>query len=273
MCFFVTRKLNLFLIKNFYLKSTILFQMKKYKCIVSYDGTSYAGFQIQKHSITIQSALQEAFFRRFQNPIMVTGASRTDSGVHALGQVVHFEHEGIEDLNYFLHQINSLLPKDIRILSIQEVPFSFHSRYDSKKKTYYYYVTPIQHLPPFGREYFLTLPAKIDLNAMKEASKAFIGTHDFRAFAHHADIGCAKNKPIKTIYRFDWIQESEKIRIEIEGTGFLHKMVRNMMGTLIDVGMGKIAKENIPSILISKDRKKAGQTAPAHPLFLAKIDY
>ena len=150
--------------------------MKKYKCIVSYDGTNYSGFQVQKNNITIQSALQDAFFKRFQQKIDVTGASRTDSGVHALGQVIHFETEEIQDFNFFLYQINSILPKDIKILSIEEVDSSFHCRYNSKKKTYFYYLTHQQHLPPFGREYLLTVPHKIDIESMKEASKAFIGS-------------------------------------------------------------------------------------------------
>jgi tRNA pseudouridine38-40 synthase len=247
--------------------------MKKYKCIVSYDGTHYCGFQVQKNSVTIQSTLQDAFMKRFKKSIDITGASRTDSGVHALGQVIHFSIDPIEDLSYLLYQLNALLPKDIRILSIEEVDPSFHSRYSAEKKTYFYYVTNLQHLPPFGREYLLTLPKKIQIDLMIEASKFFIGTHDFRAFAHHAEYGCAKNKPIKTIHRFDWFFEKDRYRIEIEGDGFLHKMVRNMVGTLIDVGMGKTSPSKIQEILLSKDRRLAGQTAPAHPLFLAKIDY
>jgi len=247
--------------------------MKKYKCIVSYDGSRYAGFQVQKNSITIQSTLQDAFFRRFQKKVDVTGSSRTDAGVHALGQVVHFEYPDIDDTSHTLYQLNAMLPKDIRILSMEEVPIDFHSRYAAKKKTYYYYLNAEQPVPPFGREYVMSLPKAIDINLMIEASSYFLGTHDFRAFAHQADVGCAKNKPVKTIYRLDWVKEKHKYRVEIEGNGFLHKMVRNIIGTLIDVGMKKITPSDIPLIIDSKDRKKAGQTAPAHALFLAKIDY
>ena len=247
--------------------------MKKYKCIVTYDGSNYAGFQVQKNSKTIQSTLQDAFFRRFQKKIDITGSSRTDAGVHALGQVVHFEYQDINDISRTMYQINAILPKDIRILSMEEVNMDFHSRYAANKKTYYYYLNAEQPVPPFGGEYVLSLSKNIDINLMIEASSYFLGTHDFRAFAHQANIGCAKNKPVKTIYRLDWIKEPYKYRVEIEGNGFLHKMVRNIIGTLIDVGMKKILPSDIPLIIESKDRTKAGQTAPANALFLARIDY
>lgn len=247
--------------------------MKKYKCLVSYDGTNFAGFQIQKNAPTIQEILQKAFAKRFQKYIEITGASRTDAGVHALGQVIHFSLEEIKDFDHFLHQLNCILPKEIRLISIEEVSENFHSRYCAVKKTYYYFLSTGKYLSPFDRLYHVHVSPKIDISLMKEASKVFIGTHDFRAFAHQADKGCAKNKPIKTIYRFDWTPISDGYRIEIEGNGFLHKMVRNLVGLLIDVGMKTIPLEKINQILASCDRKQAGQTAPAHGLFLAKIDY
>jgi tRNA pseudouridine38-40 synthase len=247
--------------------------MKKYKCVISYDGTRYAGFQIQENALTIQQTLQEIFSKRLQEKVMVLGASRTDAKVHALGQVIHFETDKIADQDHFLYQVNCMLPKDIRILTIEEIAHSFHSRYDAKKKTYFYFLQRNPFSPPFGQEFKLFLPKGINLNEMKEGAKYFLGTHDFRAFAHQSEKGCAKNKPIKTIYRFDFIENGDEIRIEVEGNGFLHKMIRNMVGLLLDVGMGRIAKESIPMIIASKDRKKAGQTAPGHALFLAKIDY
>lgn len=247
--------------------------MKKYKCIISYDGTRYAGFQIQENALTIQQTLQEIFSKRLQEPVMITGASRTDAKVHALGQVIQFETDKIEDKNHFLYQINCMLPKDIRILTIEEIADNFHCRYDAKKKTYYYFLHRNPFSPPFGHDYKLFLPKNINLQEMKEGAKYFLGTHDFRALAHQSEHGCAKNKPVKTIYRFDFIENGDEIRLEIEGNGFLHKMIRNMVGLLLDVGTGKTPKEKIPMIIASKDRKQAGQTAPGHPLFLAKIAY
>ncbi len=247
--------------------------MTRYKCIVSYDGTNYSGFQIQKNSLTIQQVLQEVFEKRFQQRIEITGASRTDSGVHALGQVIHFDIESIQNAEKFIYQINCMLPKDIRILSIEKMPENFHSRYLAEKKTYYYFITTAPHQSPFQYKYQVVLPSNLDIKKMEEGAQYFLGTHDFRAFAHQSDVGCAKNKPIKTIIRFDFIKTEDGYRIEIEGDGFLHKMVRNMIGTLVDVGLNKISPLEIDTILKSCDRKLAGQTAPAHGLFLAKISY
>jgi tRNA pseudouridine38-40 synthase len=247
--------------------------MKKYKCLVAYDGTHYAGFQIQDNAPTIQKTLQEIFSRRLNRPTLITGASRTDATVHALGQVVHFESEPIADCEKFIYQINCMLPPDIRLLQIEEVSATFHSRYDAKRKTYYYHLSLNPHSPPFGHAYKLFLPRQISIEAMKQAAAYFIGTHDFKALANHNDQGCAKNCSVKTIYRFDFIDQGDDIRVEVEGNGFLHKMIRNMIGLLIEIGKGNLSKETIPLILASKDRRHAGQTAPGHPLFLARITY
>ncbi len=246
--------------------------MKKYRCVVAYDGTDYAGFQIQPRARTIQSTLQEAFFKRLQTIIPIKGASRTDSGVHALGQVIHFQTDKVENLSRFLYQINSILPHSIRILSIEEVSPSFHSRYDAKKKTYYYYLSK-EPLLPFDRLYRVVVPRQLDIMKMQEGAYHVIGKHDFRSFAQKAEQGCAKSNPVKTIYRFDFIPDEKGCRVEIEGNGFLNKMVRNLMGTLFDIGMGKIPSQSMRTILEACDRRQAGQTAPAHGLFLAKVDY
>jgi len=247
--------------------------IKRYKLLIAYDGTAYSGWQVQPNGNTVQHEIQNAFSRLFHRYVPVTGASRTDAGVHATGQVAHFDLSEEVDLEQLLFRLNAILPKDIRIRNINQVPLTFHSRYYAKKKTYHYHLTLNKVILPFERLYTTYVYQKVDIELMKEASKAFIGTHDFRGFAHQASKGCAKNSPIKTIYGFDWKEEGNSYCLVIQGNGFLHKMVRNMVGTLIDMGYGKLPKDTIERLLKTPDRKQAGQTAAARGLFLSEIEY
>lgn len=244
-----------------------------YKITIAYDGAEYSGWQTQPNATSIQEVLQDAFEILFKEKINVTGAGRTDAGVHAKGQVAHFSVDENLDQHRFLVSINGLLPKDIRVKKVEGVPSDFHSRYSAKRKTYHYHLHLDRIHDPFTRRHSLHVMKKLDIDLMRQAAQKFIGTHDFTSFANDANRGCAANKPVKTIYRLDIIEEAHGVRLEFEGDGFLYKMVRNITGALLTVATGKIAPELIDAIFKAKDRRKSPMAAPAHGLFLIHIDY
>lgn len=247
--------------------------MQKYKLIIAYDGTHYSGWQVQANALSVQSLVQKALETALRSSIALTGSGRTDSGVHALGQVAHFSTEGSIDLFRLRASLNALLPEDIRILEIEAAPEAFHARYSATGKTYHYHIQIDGPINPFKRLYSYKVFHKVDLALLKEAARLFIGTHDFSSFAHEADKGSASRDPVRTLTRLDVVEEPNGFRLEFEGNGFLHKMVRNITGTLLDISYGKIPLEELPAIFAAKDRRIAGRTAPPHGLFLAKVHY
>jgi tRNA pseudouridine38-40 synthase len=247
--------------------------MKKYKMTIAYDGTDYSGWQAQKNALSIQFLIEQALATVLSKDILITGSGRTDSGVHALGQVAHFEVEESLNLYKLNHSLNSLLPKAIRILSMEETDPSFHARYDATGKIYHYHLRLDKLLSPFNRLYSWHVPHKVDLTLLQKAAPLFIGTHDFTSFANDADKGSAATDAVRTIKRLDVVEEEGGVRLEFEGDGFLYKMVRNITGTLMDASSGRLPLEKIPKILLAKDRQQAGSTAPPHGLFLIKVHY
>ncbi len=247
--------------------------MFKYKIKIAYDGTNYSGWQEQLNSESIQSLIEKALSTILRTYTSIAGSGRTDAGVHALAQVAHFVTEKSLDKKKTLFSLNALLPSDIRILDMEEVAPSFHARYSATSKTYHYHLHLDSSLNPFKRLYSYHVPHKVDLDLLKEAAKYFVGKHDFSSFAHKADQGSAAKDPVRTIYRLDIIEEEGGVRLEFEGEGFLHKMVRNITGTLLDISRRKIPLEELPKIFEAKDRKKAGLAAPAEGLFLIKVTY
>ncbi|MBI3236763.1 MAG: tRNA pseudouridine(38-40) synthase TruA, partial [Chlamydiales bacterium] len=247
--------------------------MPTYKLTLSYDGRAYGGWQIQSNAVSIQALVEKALTTALRSPTALHGSSRTDSGVHALAQIAHFIHPIPIDTYRILHSLNGLLPKDIRILSLEESPSDFHARYDAKRKIYHYhlYLDPISD--PFLEPYRYQVPHPIDIDLLQKAASFFIGTHDFTSFSHEASQGAASRNPIRTIYRLDLVPEPKGIRLEFEGDGFLYKMVRNIVGTLLDISHHKIPLKALPDIFAAKDRTKAGRTAPPHALFLVKVYY
>lgn len=243
----------------------------KYKITISYDGTNYHGWQIQKNKITIQALIQKEISKILNIKTPLTGSGRTDAKVHAFGQVAHFITEKKLSIQKFIHSLNCLLPKDIRITKIQEVDISFHARFSIKSKVYSYHICldPIQE--PFSRFYAYQSKQKLDINLLKKASKLFIGKHNFTSFANKDS--SKKINPIKTIKRIDVIEKKNKIILEFEGDGFLYKMIRNIVGTLIDVATKKLSIDMIEKIIDAKDRKLASDPAAAHGLFLLKVKY
>ncbi len=241
--------------------------------LISYDGSNYGGWQTQSNAISIQSLIENALSIAIKEPISIIGSGRTDAGVHALGQVAHFETNSLFNLYKVQHSLNGILPKDIRILKLYPVLEDFHARYSATGKTYHYHLHLDRVSDPFTRLYSWHIPYEIDLPSLEEAILLFIGTKDFTAFANESHKGAAAKNGVRTLRRIDVIKEPHGVRLEFEGTGFLYKMVRNITGTLVDIAAGKMTKKELESIFTSKDRKKAGTAAPAQGLFLMKVDY
>ncbi len=240
---------------------------------IAYDGTNYSGWQIQSNAISIQSLIEQALEIILRTPTSITGSGRTDARVHALGQTAHFTAHGPIDTFKSMASLNGLLPEEIRILDIVEVPLNFHARYSAISKTYHYRLHLDRVPDPFKIHYAYHVPHPVDLSLLKEAASAFIGTHDFTSFANEANRGAAAKNAVRTIQRLDMIQEPGGVRLELQGDGFLYKMVRNIIGTLLDICCGKIDKDQIPFILSAKDRRLAGRSAPPHGLYLIEVTY
>ena len=240
----------------------------RYKISIAYDGTHYAGWQVQPNGTAIQTLIQRALETVLRHPISLTGSSRTDAGVHALGQVAHFDTDHATDLGKLRYAINALLPPDIRIQLIVPAAADFHARYSAMGKIYHYHLQ--LDLPdPMSRLYRTQVFGLFDLEAVTLASKHLIGTHDFAAFANASKI----KDTIRTLKRLDVIQEKGGVRLEFEGDGFLYKMVRNIVGTLLDVAAHRTPPDAVADLLKAKDRKLAGPTANAEGLFLIKVLY
>lgn len=240
------------------------------KILIAYDGTDYAGWQRQKNQITIQECIETALKKILQETVSIIGAGRTDRGVHAEGQVAHFLTPSKMPLPILKKGLNALLPPDIRILSIEPTDSSFHARFSAKAKIYQYRICTLPTQPPFQRRFVYHFPHPLDLNLIKEASYSFLGTKNFKAFANTLP---PNRNPIKTLSMIQFVEEPYGFSLTFKGDGFLYKMVRNIVGTLLDVGQGKISPKEMPLILESEDRRNAGKTAPPHGLTLITIDY
>ncbi len=244
-----------------------------YKLTIAYDGTGYSGWQVQPNGTSIQELIEKALSTALRMPISIHGSGRTDAGVHAIGQIAHFTHPNTLDLFKLQASLNGLLPHDIRICSIKAAPFDFHARYSASGKIYHYYLHLDPILDPFFKQYRYHVPHPVDIFLLKKAAAQCVGSHDFTSFSHEAHTGSAAKNPVRTLHRLNVALLPKGIRLEFEGTGFLYKMVRNLVGTLLDISYGKIPLETLPEIFAAKDRRKAGRTAPAHGLFLVKVNY
>ncbi len=247
--------------------------MYKYKLVVAYEGTAYGGWQIQHNAASVQSTIETVLYTLLQVPIALHGSGRTDAGVHALAQVAHFTAPFSLDVTKTLLSLNCLLPPDIRVTSLEEVPLSFHARYSASAKIYHYHLHLDRVIDPFTRHYTYHVPHRVDKKCLESAASFLIGTYDFTSFANEAHLGSAARDPVRTLSRLDLCEEPGGIRLEFEGNGFLYKMVRNITGTLLDICAGKIAPHTLPAIREAKDRRQAGRAAPAHGLFLAEVKY
>lgn len=244
--------------------------MRNIKLTIEYDGKEYGGWQKQPDKLNIQGEIEKAIEEITGEKVDLTASGRTDAGVHSLGQTANFKTDSKIPIEKFAKAINSRLKKSIVIKSAEEVDEKFHSRYSVKSKTYRYIINNSENGTAIYRGLEYHVPMKLDYEKMNEAIKYFIGEHDFKAFKAS---GTSSKSSVRKILDGSVRKEGERVIIEVTGTGFLYNMVRIISGTLLDVGLGKIKPENIPSIIESKDRTKAGKTLPAHGLYLLQVNY
>ncbi|PKM90576.1 MAG: tRNA pseudouridine(38-40) synthase TruA [Firmicutes bacterium HGW-Firmicutes-12] len=246
--------------------------MRNIKMTLSYDGTQYHGFQVQKGTRlkTVQGELEKALRILAGEKITIYGSGRTDAGVHALGQVINFNTISRIPEGKFAFAMNSVLPRDIVVWQAEDVSTEFHARYSAKKKTYCYTVYNDRHFSPFWRQYAFHIPIELDFESLSQGAKRFHGEHDFSTF-------CSNNTSIKgyvrTIYDFSVEKEGPLLKFTVTGSGFLFNMVRIMTGTLLEIGEKKKAPEDIVAILAAKDRRAAGMTLPPQGLCLHSVEY
>jgi tRNA pseudouridine38-40 synthase len=245
--------------------------MSNFKITIEYDGSAYHGWQRQASERTIQGEIENALKTMTGHTITVTGSGRTDAGVHALNQTANFRCTTSLTPEVFLKGLNSLLSEDIVICSCKIVPEKFHARYDVKSKVYQYRILNRSLPAAISRQYAWHIRKKLNLSAMQEAIRCIIGSHDFKAFEGS---GSPRVSTVRCITNADLVEtDNDYLVLKIEGDGFLKFMVRNIVGTLVDVGFDKITPHDFKQILISKDRNLAGITAPAHGLFLMEVKY
>ena len=259
--------------------------VRNIKLTIQYDGTNYHGWQVQSNGISIQQVIEEVIFSIMKKKSRLTTSGRTDAGVHALSQVANFKTNSTLDTDKLKKGLNSILPKDIVILDAQEVPLDFHAMKCAKKKLYRYDINNSPFPDAFSFKFTKFIPYFLNVSSMKIASQHFLGTHDFSAFRSSS---CGAQTTVRTIYKIEISQKFFNnienrgnelsfppccISIEVEGNGFLKNMVRNIVGTLIEVGRKKLVSEDIKKILASRDRKNAGPTASPQGLFLVKVFY
>lgn len=237
---------------------------------VSYDGTAYSGWQIQPNATTVEGMLRQAVCSLFGTDIELIGASRTDAGVHALGNVAVFDVDTRIPAPKIAYALNVRLPDDIRVWQSIQVEDSWHPRHNDCVKTYEYNIYNDTFENPKKRLYSHFYYGNLDVNMMREAAAYFIGEHDFTAFC---SAGSQVADKVRTIYSLDVIQDGREIVLRVKGNGFLYNMVRIIAGTLIKAGTGDIRSQDIPGIIESRDRQLAGPTAPARGLTLVEIDY
>ncbi|MBI3236537.1 MAG: tRNA pseudouridine(38-40) synthase TruA [Chlamydiales bacterium] len=244
-----------------------------YKCLLSYKGTNYVGWQKNPFGDTIEERLEKALFQLLKEKISLQAASRTDAGVHAEGQVIQFTtSSSLEDTNGCLSFLNAHLPCDIRLLSLEQVPSHFHPTLDAIGKEYRYAICNAPFQLPFHQDFSWHFPYPLDIDAMKEASQSLLGSHDFSTFCNERPLW-TRNPICSLSSILINKQEENRLFISIYGNHFLYKMVRNLVGTLLYVGCKKISKHSIPSILAEQRRPSAGVTAPAHGLTLKTVFY
>ena len=245
-------------------------KMNKYKILIQYVGTKYNGWQIQKDQATVQGVIRDAIYQLTGETVSLVGAGRTDSGVHALGQIAHFKLERKLLLDRLRRSLNGVLPWDIRIMRVNLATEPFHAQRDALQKRYEYRIFNAEVLPPFLRGYVYHLPRILDFEVMQAAASKLIGSHDFKGFAAKAS---RIKDSTREIFLSRVLKKGRHITYQVEGNGFLHHMVRNFVGTLVEVGRNQRSARDIVRILQSRDRQLAGPTAPPQGLYLMKVWY
>jgi tRNA pseudouridine38-40 synthase len=242
--------------------------MRNIKLTIEYDGTNFVGWQMQSNGRSVQEEISKAIGQILREPVTLIGAGRTDSGVHARGQVANFHTRSTMDAQAILNGLNGVLPEDICLHAADDVPQSFHARYDARLRTYRYFVS---HGPsPIGRYFQWFVKFRLDVDVMNDAAQMLPGEHDFESF-------CKSEAEVNhfrcTIMKSRWAEASGMIVYEIEANRFLHGMVRALVGTMVDIGRGFLPLSSFQEIMTAKDRSKAGMAAPPQGLFLEQVLY
>jgi tRNA pseudouridine38-40 synthase len=248
--------------------------VNKFKLIIAYDGTGYEGWQVQKIGTGVQQRIEEALARLFPSRPRVHSSSRTDTGVHALGMVAHFEISKAAcsmPPRKLALALNAWLPEDVRVLQVTRAAPHFHARFDAAGKQYRYCVWNHAAMNPLVRHTAWHVPRPLDLAAMRRAALHFLGRHNFQSFA--ANPGYARESTIRELWRCEVKKSGPLLTFIIEGDGFLYRMCRGIVGTLVQVGLGKFPAEAMKGLLKKGDRRLAGMSAPAHGLVLWKVFY
>jgi tRNA pseudouridine38-40 synthase len=246
----------------------------KFKLTIAYDGANYAGWQVQKTGVGVQDVLEQAMGKLFPSVRRIHSSSRTDTGVHALGMIAHVEIPEAEfkmGVGKLALGINAHLPEDIRVVAASRCADDFHARFDAKGKQYRYFVWNHQAMNPLLRRQAWLVPRPLDLDTMRAAARFLMGKHDFESFAGTRDY--KMKSTVRTVTRCEIQKKGPLFTFIIEGDGFLYKMCRGMVGTLVQAGLGKFEPEEMKTMLETKDRRAAGMTAPAQGLVLWKVFY
>jgi tRNA pseudouridine38-40 synthase len=242
--------------------------LKNYKLKIQYDGTEYAGWQIQRNCVTVQQKITDALETLTKEKINLIGSGRTDSGVHAFGQIANFRTENVIDIYRFKHSLNSMLPYDISIVEMKEVDIDFHARFDAKRRSYFYIISKTKS--PFYKNYSYFYHQNIDVEKLNKLSKVFSGEHDFTSFCRKTS---EQENKICSVYQIHWRKNKDLIFFYIQANRFLHGMVRAITGTLLRSQELNNTEEFIENIINAKDREQAFESVPAQGLFLYKIEY
>lgn len=242
-----------------------------YMALVQYDGTKYQGWQRQeKNDKTIQYKIEKILSKYSGEDITINGSGRTDSGVHARGQVINFKIGKDVEIEELKEYLNTYLPEDIMVVSIRRVSDRFHARLNAKGKKYIYYIDNAKQINIFTRRYSYHIDERLDIDKMNMAAESMLGTHDFTSFTSKKN---TKKSCVRTIESIEITREDKEVRIEFVGDGFLYHMVRIIVGTLVEVGLGKRMVNDIEGLIEAKDRAKAGYLVPAQGLFLEEVYY
>ncbi|MFD0048945.1 tRNA pseudouridine(38-40) synthase TruA [Actinomycetes bacterium NPDC127524] len=245
--------------------------MNNYKMTIQYDGGRYKGWQrLGSGDDSIQGKIENVLTELAGEKIEIIGSGRTDAGVHALAQIANFKMSEGKTESEIMEYLNRYLPQDISVVEVISVPDRFHARYNAKEKTYLYKIWNEQYTNPFMRKHSMHVDQMLDITKMEAACQYFIGKHDFTAFSNAKS---KKKSMVREIYSIDIEENAGFIEIRVRGNGFLYNMVRKMVGTLIEVGLGEIEAESIPGILESKERVQTGRMAYAEGLYLEKVDF
>ena len=252
--------------RKFYLR--LIIYMRNIKLTLEYDGTDFCGWQIQPDCRTVQGVLESAVAQITRTPAKVIGAGRTDAGVHALGQVCNFITNSALSEEELFGSLNGVLPVDAVVRRIEQVDGDFHSRYKALRRIYRYVITSTRRA--VERRYMYYCPHTLDVGEMQKAAEYLLGEHDCSSFE---STGSDQDNPLCDIFRVQWESRGDRLHFVIEANRFLRKMVRSIVGTLLQIGLGKYSSERFKEILESKDRSLAGDTIPPHGLFLESVGY